>query len=40
MADFENMTVGMVVDYCTACSNSKITDKDDVYATEADIAAF
>lgn len=39
-ADFENLTIGMIVDFCTACSNSKVTDKDDVYASQADIDAF
>lgn len=40
LEDFEHMTLGMVVDYCTHCSNESMTEKDDRYATQADIDAF
>ena len=38
--DFGFFTVGMLIDFLTACDNKNITDKDDVYATQADIDAF
>lgn len=38
--DFDFFTVGMLIDFLTACDNKKVTEKDDVYATQADIDAF
>lgn len=40
MADMEQMTVGMIVDFAVARSNRNIGKNDVVYATQADIAAF
>lgn len=40
LKDFEHMTLGMVVDYCTHCSNETIKDNEDRYATQADIDSF
>lgn len=45
-ADFENMTLGMVVDYLTVCNNEDIEvqqrkkEAPKRYATADDIAAF
>lgn len=40
LQDFESMTVGMIVDFITACSNREIGKDDTVYATKADYDAF
>jgi hypothetical protein len=40
ISDLEYMTIGMLIDYLTAYSNSTIKKSDDVYATQADIDAF
>lgn len=40
MRDLEDMTLGMLIDYLTACSNKEINDGDTVYATASDYAAL
>jgi len=45
-ADFENMTLGMVIDYLIVCQNEDIDEKkrkdkgNTRYATADDVAAF
>lgn len=38
--DFKHFTIGMIIDFLTEAENKKVTEKDDVYATQADIDAF
>lgn len=40
MRDLEEMTLGMLIDFLTACSNKEINDGDTLYATAADYAAL
>ena len=40
MRDLEDMSIGMLIDFLTACSNREIGKDDTVYATAADYAAF
>lgn len=40
MRDLEDMTIGMLIDYLTVCSNKEIGKDDTVYASAADYAAF
>lgn len=40
MRDLEDMSIGMLIDFLTACSNKEINDGDTLYATASDYAAL
>ena len=41
LADFENMTIGMIIDYLVSCNNAEyLAQNPERIATQADIDAF